>query len=123
MGSALLGASTFHAKQHGADECDTKGLPLTPNSINITGRFQALRELRHAHLCAYLDLIKTKNGRGGGGRRESHKGCTSFAFFSSFFLRLHTERLIAVAEYYDDCLAKHIQTGEFSQYVETVLTS
>ena len=62
LGCASLGASTFCAQQHGAEECDNKGLPLTPNSINIVGRFQALLELDHPGLCAYLDIIRTRNG-------------------------------------------------------------
>ena len=63
LGCAFLGASTFCAQQHGAEECDNKGLPLTPNSINIVGRFQALLELDHPGLCAYLDIKRTRNGK------------------------------------------------------------
>ena len=62
LGQALLGASTFCAKEHGADECDGKGLPLTPHSINIVGRFRALLDLDHPGLCAYLDIRRAKNG-------------------------------------------------------------
>lgn len=71
MGSALLGAFTFHAKQHRAEECDSKGLPLTLNSIVIAGRFQGLKDLRHPNLCAYLDLTKAKNGEGGRDKERS----------------------------------------------------
>lgn len=62
LGYSLLGACTFCASQHGADDCDTKGLPLTANSINILGRFQRLKTLSHPGLCTYLDLIKCRNG-------------------------------------------------------------
>lgn len=62
LGSALLGATTFCARQHGADECDSKGLPLTPNSTNILGRFESLKALSHPHLTLYLDAKKLKNG-------------------------------------------------------------
>lgn len=62
LGSALLGASTFCARQHGADECDAKGLPLTLNSTNILGRFEGLKSLSHPHLAVYLDARKLKNG-------------------------------------------------------------
>ena len=62
LGSACLGAYTFCARQHGQEECDSKGLPLTPNSINIVGRFQSLLELDHGGLCAYLDIKKIRNG-------------------------------------------------------------
>lgn len=63
LGSACLGAHTFCARQHGQEECDSKGLPLTPNSINIVGRFQSLLELEHSGLCAYLDIKRIRNGR------------------------------------------------------------
>lgn len=62
MGSALFGATTFCAKQHGPDECDSKGLPLTLHSINIVGKFQRLRSLYHPNLCVYLDAKKLKTG-------------------------------------------------------------
>lgn len=62
MGSSLLGASTFCAKQHGADECDAKGLPLTLSTTDIIGRFQFLKSLSHPHLTLYLDAKKLKNG-------------------------------------------------------------
>lgn len=62
LGYSLLGACTFCASQHGADDCDTKGLPLTANSINILGRFQRLKTLSHPGLCMYLNLIKCRNG-------------------------------------------------------------
>ena len=66
LGSSLLGASTFCAKQHGADECDAKGLPLTLSTTNIIGRFQYLKGLRHPHLAVYLDAKKLKNGTSSG---------------------------------------------------------
>lgn len=58
----MLCASTFCAKQHGADECDSKGLPLTLNSTNIIGRFESLKDLFHPNLTVYLDAKKLKNG-------------------------------------------------------------
>ena len=63
LGSALLGAFTFSAKQHGADECDAKGLPLSLNSTNIIGRFEGiLKTLHHPNLATYLAAKKLKNG-------------------------------------------------------------
>lgn len=62
FGSALLGATTFCAKQHAADECDARGLPLTLHSTNIVGRFQRLKSLYHPNLALYLDAKKLKNG-------------------------------------------------------------
>ncbi len=61
--TSQLAAFTFCARQHGADECDTKGLPLTPNTTNILGRAQYLLTLQHPHLAAYLHLKKSKNGK------------------------------------------------------------
>ena len=60
--SSLLGSFTFFAREHGTDECDTRGLPLTPNSILITGLFQELLQISHDNLCVYLDLIKCEDG-------------------------------------------------------------
>lgn len=62
LGYSFLGATSFCAKQHGADECDSKGLPLTPNSTNIIGKFESLKALYHPHLTIYLDAKKLKNG-------------------------------------------------------------
>ena len=53
-----FGAFSFHAHQHSPDECDSKGLPLTPNSILITGSYQDFKDTCHPNLCSYLDLIK-----------------------------------------------------------------
>ena len=62
LNSSQLATFTFCARQHGADECDSKGLPLTPNTTNILGRAQSLLDVEHPHLAAYLDFKKTKNG-------------------------------------------------------------
>lgn len=62
LGTSLLGASTFCAKQHGVDECDSKGLPLTLSTTNIVGRFKFLKALSHPNLSVYLDARKLKNG-------------------------------------------------------------
>ncbi|XP_013107196.1 TBC domain-containing protein kinase-like protein [Stomoxys calcitrans] len=60
---SLLGAITFFAKVHAGEVCGTNGLPLTPNSIAILGRSQKLKELKHANLCQYLDVIRGKHER------------------------------------------------------------
>lgn len=39
------------------------GLPLTPASIRIIGRFQKLKALDHVFLCKYLDIIRGKYGK------------------------------------------------------------
>ena len=60
---ADIGISTFLAAVHPTDTCGTNGLPLTPNSIVIYGRFQKLKTLHHPNLCEYLDIIRGKHGK------------------------------------------------------------
>lgn len=50
---AELGASTFFASPLPHDVCGSNGLPLTPNSIKILGRFQILKTVTHPRLCQY----------------------------------------------------------------------
>lgn len=57
-----LCTKTFYASSYNNDECGSNGLPLTPNSIRITGKFQALTALDHPNLCAYIDLKRGKHG-------------------------------------------------------------
>ena len=57
-----IGISTFLASVHPADTCGTNGLPLTPNSIVIYGKFQKLKTLHHPNLCEYLDIVRGKHG-------------------------------------------------------------
>uniref|UniRef100_A0A4W5RNV1 TBC1 domain containing kinase n=1 Tax=Hucho hucho TaxID=62062 RepID=A0A4W5RNV1_9TELE len=49
---AQLGAFTFF-----------NGLPLTPNSIKILGRFQLLKTITHPRLCQYVDISRGKHER------------------------------------------------------------
>lgn len=58
-----FGAITFFAKQHKGDTCGSNGLPLTPNSIIITGRAQVLKTFSSPYLCDYLDIIRGKHER------------------------------------------------------------
>lgn len=58
-----FGAITFFAKQHKGDTCGSNGLPLTPNSIIITGRAQVLKTFSSPYLCDYLDIIRGKHGK------------------------------------------------------------
>ena len=62
LGSSLLGALTFCAKQHSAGDCDAKGLPLTPNTTQIIGKIERLKGLYHPNLAAYLEAQKLKSG-------------------------------------------------------------
>lgn len=63
LGEAEFGVSTFFAASHPNDKCGANGLPLTPNSIKVLGRFQYLKTFEHPAVCKYLDIVKTKNGR------------------------------------------------------------
>ena len=62
LGQAQIGISTFFPSPHPTDQCGTNGLPLTPNSIVIMGRFQHLMNLYHENVCQYLDIIRVKHG-------------------------------------------------------------
>uniref|UniRef100_A0A673AP81 TBC domain-containing protein kinase-like protein n=1 Tax=Sphaeramia orbicularis TaxID=375764 RepID=A0A673AP81_9TELE len=73
---AQLGAFTFFASALPHDVCGSNGLPLTPNSIKILGRFQILKTLTHPRLCQYVDISRGKH-----------------------------ERLIVVAEHYESSLS------------------
>jgi TBC domain-containing protein kinase-like protein len=63
LGEGKFGAFTFYAREHGLNECDNHGLPLTPNTIIIIGSFQKLLTLSHPNICHYLDLIKCDDER------------------------------------------------------------
>ncbi|KAL2101697.1 hypothetical protein ACEWY4_003458 [Coilia grayii] len=60
---ALLGAFTFFASPLPHDVCGSNGLPLTPNSIKILGRFQVLKTICHPRLCQYVDISRGKHER------------------------------------------------------------
>ncbi|KAH3849892.1 TBC domain-containing protein kinase-like protein [Dreissena polymorpha] len=63
LGKAQFGVSTFFASSHSNDKCGANGLPLTPNSIKIVGRFQYLKTLNHPNVCKYLDCVRGKHER------------------------------------------------------------
>ncbi|XP_072171396.1 TBC domain-containing protein kinase-like protein [Diadema setosum] len=60
---AEIGVSTFFASRYANDQCGADGLPLTPSSIKILGRFQALKVRHHPRLCQYLDVVRGKHER------------------------------------------------------------
>ncbi|XP_064782677.1 TBC domain-containing protein kinase-like protein [Oncorhynchus masou masou] len=60
---AQLGAFTFFASALPHDVCGSNGLPLTPNSIKILGRFQLLKTISHPRLCQYVDISRGKHER------------------------------------------------------------
>uniref|UniRef100_A0A667XUZ9 TBC domain-containing protein kinase-like protein n=1 Tax=Myripristis murdjan TaxID=586833 RepID=A0A667XUZ9_9TELE len=61
---AQLGAFTFFASALPHDVCGSNGLPLTPNSIKILGRFQILKTITHPRLCQYVDISRGKHVHG-----------------------------------------------------------
>ncbi|XP_076831025.1 TBC domain-containing protein kinase-like protein isoform X2 [Brachyhypopomus gauderio] len=63
LGDAELGAFTFFASPLPHDVCGSNGLPLTPNSIKILGRFQILKTITHPRLCQYVDITRGKHER------------------------------------------------------------
>ncbi|XP_063955170.1 TBC domain-containing protein kinase-like protein [Lytechinus pictus] len=84
IGDAEIGVSTFYASRYANDQCGADGLPLTPSSIKILGRFQALKVLHHPRLCQYLDAVRGKH-----------------------------ERLIIVAEHYSNNVGLEAKKGTF----------
>ena len=72
-----FGASTFCASCYANEQCGANGLPLTPNSIRILGRFQKLKSVEHPKLCAYIDLVRTKHGM----------SLSTFLFFNVYSVR------------------------------------
>ncbi|XP_076446642.1 TBC domain-containing protein kinase-like protein [Babylonia areolata] len=85
LGKADFGVTTFYAASHPNDKCGANGLPLTPNSIKVMGRFQFLTTLQHPRLCRYLDIAKSKH-----------------------------ERMLVVSEYYPTTLQSQLSTGKYS---------
>ncbi|XP_031552382.1 TBC domain-containing protein kinase-like protein isoform X2 [Actinia tenebrosa] len=83
LGEAKIGIWTFIPSPHPTDKCGTNGLPLTPNSIVVMGRFQILKSLYHENICQYLDIVRAKH-----------------------------ERLIIAEEHYEDSLHKSIKDGK-----------
>ncbi|XP_034739217.1 TBC domain-containing protein kinase-like protein [Etheostoma cragini] len=88
---AQLGALTFFASALPHDVCGSNGLPLTPNSIKILGRFQILKTITHPRLCQYVDISRGKH-----------------------------ERLIVVAEHFESSLSDFQKQGKTAS-PETVL--
>ncbi|KAK3099167.1 hypothetical protein FSP39_000436 [Pinctada imbricata] len=85
LGKADFGLTTFFAKSHPNDKCGANGLPLTPNSIKVLGRFQRLKAVSHPNLCNYLDVARGKH-----------------------------ERLMVVAEHYRHCLRSTAKSGKYT---------
>jgi len=85
LGRAHLGITTFFASAHPTDTCGTNGLPLTPNSVRVLGKFQKLKILKHSNICQYIDVIRGKH-----------------------------ERIVVAAEHYNDTLKDHFKQGDIS---------
>uniref|UniRef100_A0A8C8HMI5 TBC domain-containing protein kinase-like protein n=1 Tax=Oncorhynchus tshawytscha TaxID=74940 RepID=A0A8C8HMI5_ONCTS len=89
---AQLGAFTFFASALPHDVCGSNGLPLTPNSIKILGRFQLLKTISHPRLCQYVDISRGKH-----------------------------ERLVVVTEHYESSLndfQKQVQTADCHHVID-----
>lgn len=74
---AQLGAFTFFASALPHDVCGSNGLPLTPNSIKILGRFQILKTVTHPRLCQYVDISRGKHGMNPTSSKCHHKTSVS----------------------------------------------
>ncbi|XP_006629962.2 TBC domain-containing protein kinase-like protein [Lepisosteus oculatus] len=91
LGDAQLGAFTFFASALPHDVCGSNGLPLTPNSIKILGRFQILKAVTHPRLCQYVDITRGKH-----------------------------ERLVVVAEHYENSLKDLQKQGKPVSHVKVL---
>ncbi|XP_077983760.1 TBC domain-containing protein kinase-like protein [Glandiceps talaboti] len=91
LGKAELGVSTFFASSHANDKCGANGLPLTPNSIKILGKFQKLKLITYPRLCQYVDMVRGKH-----------------------------ERLIVVQEYYRKSLETEVAAGNFQSSSDVI---
>lgn len=89
LGQADIGLFSFQASSHPTDTCGNNGLPVTPNSIRILGRFQELKLLSHPCLCQYIDIIRGKH-----------------------------ERLVVVSEYFQTTVKSRVQNNEFRNVEE-----
>ncbi|RNA08203.1 TBC domain-containing kinase [Brachionus plicatilis] len=58
-----LGLLSFLARLYPNDKCGSNGLPLTPNSIRIYGKFQYLKTITGPNLCQYVDIQRGQNER------------------------------------------------------------
>ncbi|XP_062592920.1 TBC domain-containing protein kinase-like protein, partial [Saccostrea cucullata] len=85
LGKADFGLTTFFARSHPNDKCGANGLPLTPNSIKILGRFEHLKTISHENVCKYLDIQRGKH-----------------------------ERLLVVTEHYQKSLKNVAKSGKYS---------
>ena len=100
LGHASLGAFSFFASSFHPDACGENGLPLTPNSVKILGRFHRLTELSHRSLCTYAGLVRAKNGKGEEGRLSGSTDCALPA----------ADRLIQVSEFHRKSLEDLIKS-------------
>lgn len=109
---AGLGLSTFCAAHHPVESCGSNGLPLTPNSVQILGKFQTLSQLEHPNLCTYVEVCRIQHGMYIPSKfHSSQKSC----FFSPplrltyCIIVLFLERVIIVSEHYSTTLQTLIQ--------------
>lgn len=61
--NSQLSAFTFIAKSWQNEAVSANGLPLTPNSISVVGKFQFLKSLDHDNLTQYLQIERGKHGK------------------------------------------------------------
>ena len=57
----MLGCQAYNTRTYDTSECSSAGLPLTPCSIRVHGRFQRITKLRHPRLCKYIDCSRSGN--------------------------------------------------------------
>ena len=56
-----LGCQVYHTRSYSTTDCSSSGLPLTPCSIRVYGRFQKILTLRNPRLCRYIECTRSGN--------------------------------------------------------------
>ena len=56
-----LGCQVYHTRSYSSTDCSSSGLPLTPCSIRVYGRFQKILILRNPRLCRYIECTRSGN--------------------------------------------------------------
>ena len=107
LGQSCLGASSFFASSFHPDACGENGLPLTPNSVKILGRFQRLLELSHPSLCSYAGLVRGKRGTWSG---EGRGKLGMVLLIAALCALSAADRLVQVSEFHKKSLEDLIKS-------------
>ena len=63
LDKAGLALHSFCAFRSSSESCGSNGLPLTPKSVQILGKFNSLSQLDHNNLCNYVEICRIQHGK------------------------------------------------------------